>query len=347
MEKKGKQTKNGILEEIEPHDKKIMKEILTTLRKRSAKSLKLAKKQVVTMNIKSIEARKALEFYASNWDDVTHPGILSLTCEAVGGEPKFAVPMQVIMLLLTGAIDLHDDIIDQSEIKNGRPTVFGKFGKDIALLLGDALLLRGLLMLHRYGRSFPSKTVERVMSTVEDRFFEFGNAHLSEIGLDRQFEISPEEYLKVLEQKGTTIELHACLGAIVGGGSKADIEAIERYGKILGTLIAIREEFIDIFEFEELRNRIKERRLPLPILYALSNPQVKESILSLETSSKRAKESFDRIVDLVFLNENVRRLIEMMYRLSKKGIRSLRRLSLKSQARDNLEMLIYGALEDL
>jgi geranylgeranyl pyrophosphate synthase len=72
------------------------------------------------------------------------------------------------------------------------------------------------------------------------------------------------------------------LGAMLGGGAKEEIEALTKFGRILGTLAALREEFIDIYETQELSQRFKNECLPIPILYALEDTDSKriEKILS-------------------------------------------------------------------
>ena len=258
---------------------KLMGKVLEIFRERSTKPLDLARKEILEMNIESQKAREALKYYTKNWDDITHPGILSIACEAVGGNPVDAIPIQVVMLLLAAAIDIHDDIIDQSKIKNGKPTIFGKFGKDMALLVGDALLMKSFTLLYKCEEKFPQKTVSALFDTIENTLFEMGNAHLLEINFKGRLDVIPDEYLKVIEKKAANVEAQTRIGAIIGRSTKNEIEALGKYGRILGILITLREEFIDVFEPEELHNRMKNECLPLPILYAFQNPRVKKKIL--------------------------------------------------------------------
>jgi geranylgeranyl pyrophosphate synthase len=329
---------------------KIMEKVLVILAQRSAKALKQARKELlkVSLRIQSPRARKALKYYEKNWNDVTHPGILSLACEAVGGNTEIAIPMQVAMLLLSAATDLHDDIIDRSKLKNGKPTVFGKFREETTLLIGDALLFRGFILLQDYVKRFPPKIAREIFFTIDSNFFEFGNAHLREIDLKETetLEILPDEYFRILERKGSTIEMHARLGAIIGGGSKNQINSLGRYGRQLGTLIAIREEFIDIFEPEELQNRIEGKYLPLPILYALNNPKVKEIMLS-SSQSKNYKELSEKLVEVIFADREVKKLIEKMRNISEDAIARIDQMKLKRNLRYQLSLLVQGAIEDL
>ena len=327
-------------------NEKLMNKVLNILRKRSIKALQIARKQILTMNLEGGKARKALEYYAANWDDITHPGILSLACEAVGGNPDEARPMQVVTLLLTAAMDIHDDIVDQSKIKNGRPTIFGKFDKDIALLLGDAVLLKGFTLLYRYGEGFPPETMRAIINTIENNFFEVGNAHLLETDLRGKLDVIPAKYLHVLEMKASNIAVHAQIGAILGRGSAAEIRTLGKYGKILGTLATLREEFIDVFEPEELRNRMKNECLPLPILYAFKNPHAKETILNILSKSRISKEDAEKIVNIVFEAKTVKGLRKQMQHLAKEALRSISEVQ-NQRIKSCFTLLIQGALEDL
>jgi len=128
----------------------VMEEVQKIFRKRGSKALEMARKEVLEEEIECKEVREALKYFMTEyWQDLARPALLSLCCEAVGGDPDATIPVAIPLSLISGGIDIHDDIIDQSTIKDGRPTVYGRFGKDVALLVGDALLFKGLTLLHK------------------------------------------------------------------------------------------------------------------------------------------------------------------------------------------------------
>lgn len=272
--------------------------------------------------------------------------MVSVACEAVGGDPEKAVPMQVVMLLLSAAFDLHDDVIDGSKTKYGKPTVLGKFGKDIALLVGDAFMMEALVLLHKLEKQFPKEKINAIWDIISSRVFELGDAEALEASMRGNIDVSPEECLRVLEKKASTFEAHMQVGAIIGDGNAGDIEVLGKYGRTLGVLMGIREDFIDIFEPEELQNRMKNECLPLPILYAFKTPQIKKSILKLLSNRKVSEADAERIVDLVFEANEVKML--------EKRFRSWAKMALKNVSyfkdRDiypQMEILIRGTVEDI
>lgn len=246
--------------------------------------------------------------------------------------------------MIAAAFDIHDDIIDKSTLKHGTPTVFGKFGEEIALLLGDAFLIEGFTL---YGKSLEELHQEKanVFETIKQSLYEFGNAHALELSLKKRADAPPEEYLKIVEMKAASIEGDMRIGAIIGGGTRKEVEALARYGRILGTLAMLREEFIDVFDTEELNQRVSSEYLPIPVLYAMQDTESKKKIEKL-----LAKEITNRdvgvLVDAVFKAKNVGKLKKYMEELVAEavGITSTVR---NKNLRDQLLSFASSTLEDL
>jgi len=280
----------------------IMKQMQKILEERGRKALEMARKTVLEEEIECKEVREALNYFMTEyWHDVARPALLSLACEAVGGDPDITTPIAIPMILISGAIDIHDDIIDQSKIKGSRPTVLGKFGKDIALLVGDALLFKGFTLLYEaVEKGIPAEKVAVIIDIIKRTFFELGDAEALELQFRGRLDVTPEEYLHVVKKKAADVEAHTHISAILGGGSKEEIEALSKYGRLLGMLILLRDDLIDMIDFEEAVHRIKREYLPLPILYVLQNSKIKpeiSSVLSKETITKRDAEKILAVVD--------------------------------------------------
>src|SRR3972149_1980458 len=111
---------------------KLTERTVALLRERGQKAIAVSRQSILQEKIQYKPLRDALCYFIDEvFCDVFQPGLLSLYCEAVGGDPNETTQTGAAMVLLVGAADLHDDIIDQSTTKNSKPTVFGKFGQDI------------------------------------------------------------------------------------------------------------------------------------------------------------------------------------------------------------------------
>jgi geranylgeranyl pyrophosphate synthase len=327
-------------------DGKNVKEVIKDLRKRSEKSLKMAKETVQGIKIECHDINEALKHYTKHWNDYVHPGLMSIACEAVGGNPDDSVPMQVVMLLLTAAADIHDDIIDESRTKYGKPTVFGKFGKDIALLVGDALLIKALTSLHELENRFKKEQTNEIWNIIFSRFFELGEAEALEVGIKGNVDVPPEEGWRILEKKASIFEAYMRIGAIVGDGDDKTVDLLGDYGKTLGMLICIREDFIDMFEPDELENRIRNEYLPLPLLYAFKNLQTKKKILGYLEKRRISKKDAERIVEIAYEEKNVEMLRNELQLMVKKACASIDELK-NEKFKSQLHILAKSIIEGL
>ena len=332
--------------EEDSKNKKIIEKITSILQRRSEKALNTAKKIILTEKVECREINEAFEYYAKNWSDYIHPGLISVACEAVNGNPEDSILMQVIMLLFNAAFDIHDDIIDESRTKYKMPTIFGRFGKDVALLVGDAFLIKALLLLHKLERQVSTEKMNVIWGIIERQFFNLGDAEALEASFKGNVNISPEKCLHILEKKASNFEAHMRIGATIGGGGQSEVALLGAYGRALGISGFIREDFIDLFEPDELQNRVKNECLPLPMLYAFRKPQIKKDIMILLSKPKISDKDAEKIVDTVCEEKSVKIFKNRIHRLAEKTLKDLSRLgnpNLKSQ----MQTLIMGVLEDL
>jgi len=325
---------------------KMIEQVQRFLEERSREALEIARKKILKEKMACEEMKDAFRYYVEDWRDVIHPGLLSIACEAVGGDVDKSVPIQVVMLLLTAGADIHDDIIDESKTKYGKPTVLARFGKDTALLVGDAFLMKALVLLHKLENQFPTEKMNAIWNTINSRFFELGNAEALEALLKGNIDISVEEYWRILRMKASTFEAHACIGAIVGGGDQNIVDLLANYGRTLGILLSIREDFIDVFEAAELQNRMKNECLPLPVLYAFKNPQTKKAILNYLSKGEISEKNAEAIVDILFQEENVEVLRNQVKQLAEEACTDISHMPNKNLV-CQMKTLIKGAIEDL
>ena len=310
-----------------------MKQIRALLIQRGSTALEIARNEVLQQPIECAEARAALKYFMTEyWRDVARPALLSMACEAVGGDPRLTTPIAVPMILISGAIDIHDDIIDESDTKGDRPTVFGKFGKDIALLVGDALLLKGFASLRESLRKIrPLEKAADISNIINDAFYELGDAEALELQLRRRIDITPETYLHVVRKKASDVEAHTRISGILGNGSRGDVEALGQYGRLLGMIIILRDDFIDALDLNEALHRLQKECLPLPLLYALQKPNTGSVLAHILSQEEVSREHIERILDLTETAEGFKRVEELLSQLGEEACRYARRFKTRGK----------------
>jgi geranylgeranyl diphosphate synthase type I len=321
----------------------VIEHVEKLLEERGSKALEEARKILLQEEVECKEVREALAYFLYEyWHDLARPTLLSIACEAVGGDPDATTPVAVPMMLISGAIDIHDDIIDQSKIKGSRPTVLGKFGKDVALLVGDALLFKGLTLLHEaVEKGVPAEKLSIIVAIINRTFFELGDAEALELQFRGRLDVTPEEYLRVVRKKAADVEAHTRISAILGGGSEDEIEALSQFGRLLGMMIILRDDLVDMIDFKEVQNRIKRESLPLPILYALQDSKNESGLCSLLLKKALTKRDVRMILENTDKAGGIKQLRRLMQKLSADACSHLK--DLKSN-KDKLALLTNAML---
>jgi len=298
-------------EDISPEE--VMKQVNKIFKERGTKALEMARKEILQEKIECKEAKEALTYFMTEyWHDLARPALLSLVCEAVGGDPDATTPIAVPMILISGAIDIHDDIIDQSKTKRGKPTVYGKFGKDVALLVGDALFFKGFSLQQNALKKVPPQKQTIIQDIILDAFFQLGDAEASELSLRRQLYIKSEEYLRNVKKKAADVETYARIGAVLGRGSAGEIDALGGYGRILGMMVILRDDWTDMTDLDEALQRIQNECLPLPIITSLENKKTRSLMLAILQKKTKTKKDVEKILEIAKKTGQLKRLRGML-----------------------------------
>ncbi len=150
-------------------------------------------------------------------------------------------------------------------------------------------------------------------------------------------DITPEEYLRVVRKKAADVEAHTRISAILGSGSKEEIEALGEYGRLLGMMIILRDDLIDMIDLEEVRHRIRKECLPLPLLYALRDPKAKLEISSFLQRKKITKSIVEKILKIIYKAQGFEHSMKIMEKIANEASIHLRKLK---QNRANLNFLV-------
>lgn len=182
-----------------------------------------------------------------------------------------------IELLHTESV-IHDDIIDEENLRRGKPSFHVKYGYNSSILTADFVL--GVIL------SIGSKlNNSRVATELSNAAIKMSEGEIMEIKLAEALKIGEDDYIKVLEQKTASLfEASAKIGAILGGGEEEEIHAMATFGNFLGIAYQIHDDLIDWNNEERLFNILVKK-----------NDQSKEFVdrmekLYLSYSSKAKKE---------------------------------------------------------
>ncbi len=290
-------------------------------KKEGSAGWRLAQKAMLKDKSCNQELQEAIEYAMLKYKpDYFRPALLSFSCKAVGGKQKNTVSTGAALTLLAWAIGIHDDIIDQSRTKNGRPTVLGKFGKDLALILSDVLLFKGFTLLRETLKSeTPVATIVRILETVEEIWFEQSEGEAFEIQHRGLIDVTPRDCLKKIRMRASEIEACARIGGILGGGTAIRVERLGKYGRLVGMMGILRNEVIDMLELDVLKHRIKTESLPLPVVYALQDSSTRPKLITLTTKGKLSEGDLRTISRLSDDSKSIERVAKLIGEMSREA----------------------------
>ena len=231
-------------------------------------------------------------------------------------------------------------------IKYSKKTVYGKFGSSIALLAGDALLIQGANLLHKECETLTQQQRNMIFDLVSEALFEISKAEAKEVKIRNKPDLSPKEIFELIELKAVVPALHCKVGAILGQGTDQAIESLGNYGRIYGIVALMLEEFMDLMDYDELQNRIKHEYLPLPVLCASQNAELKGKINGLIKNASFNEASKDELAELIMKSKQTQELNKKMQNYTKKGVKEIGLIT-GSPATTELALLLQVISESL
>jgi len=201
------------------------------------------------------------------------PVIVLLSCEAVGGHAQDAIPYGVALELVHTFTLVHDDLMDNDEERRGLPAVHKLFGKDTAILAGDALFAKAFEVATK--TPVESSVVIVLIKNISIMAREICEGQQLDMNYEELEEVKEDDFLEMIEKKTAKVfEYAAYGGALIGGGSKEEQEALREYGKALGLAFQIWDDCLDFLGDNTLGkprgSDIREGKKTLVAIHALS-----------------------------------------------------------------------------
>lgn len=174
--------------------------------------------------------------------------IVLLACQAVGGRARAALNAGCAVEIMHNFTLVHDDIMDHASTRRGRPTVHVRWNLNTALLSGDVLL--GLAYRHLLRtRSDALPYLTRLFTT---GVLEVCEGQALDLEFERRADVTVNEYYDMIEKKtGRLISLSAELGGLIGGGSRAHLDSLRKFGHYLGRAFQLQDDLLDVVADEK------------------------------------------------------------------------------------------------
>jgi octaprenyl-diphosphate synthase len=211
----------------------------------------------------------------------------------------------VLVELLHTATLVHDDVVDNANERRGLPSINAVWKNKIAVLMGDYLLSRGL-MIAVDGNDFDF--LKRITNTVK----RMSEGELLQIQKTRKLNIDEKTYFQIISDKTSSL-IEACceIGAMSTTDDEEKILAMKEFGKYLGISFQIRDDILDYEGNNKLFGKpiggdIKEKKITLPLIYSLNKVSNSEAIkIKKIIKNGKKKESVKEVIEFVRNNDGI------------------------------------------
>lgn len=248
----------------------------------------------------------------------------------------------LIELLHTATL-VHDDVVDDSDYRRGFFSINALWKNKIAVLVGDFLLSRGMDLALK-NKDF------NLLSIVNDAVTEMSEGELLQMEKSRKLNITEEVYYEIIRQKTASLIASCCaVGAASSGASEEIVRKMQLFGQKIGMAFQIKDDLFDYGEMEigkPLGIDIKEKKMTLPLIYALSKSTWLErrKFISIVRNESDKPKKVKEVIEYVKASGGIEYALKSMNKFHQEALTILQDLP-DSPYKNSLQQLVQFTID--
>ena len=256
--------------------------------------------QVNRFILSNLEPRKPVVLYNASRHLIEaggkrlRPFLVMKTCEAVGGDPRIAVPFAAAVEFLHNFTLVHDDVMDNDNLRRGNPTVHVKYGSPIAIAAGDLLFGKVYESMLNYSEKVDVEKVLACVKSVTDATIILCEGQVLDLSYPSSDKVSEEDYILMVEGK-TSALFKACaeVGVLVGGGSDEEVKSLGQAWWDAGVAFQLIDDVLGVTADEKTLGKpvgsdIREGKKTMLVIHALNNATLSQRSMLLNVLGNRS-----------------------------------------------------------
>jgi octaprenyl-diphosphate synthase len=274
------------------------------------------------------------------------PVLVFLSAKLHGTPGDATYTAAALIEILHTATLIHDDVVDESNERRGFFSINALWRSKIAVLVGDYLLAKGLLL------AVGNKQYE-ILDLVSNAVKEMSEGELMQIRNTRKLKISESSYFEIIRKKtATLISVCSSCGAKSVGADAETVKNMNDFGEMLGIAFQIKDDLLD-YQVNNLTgkpagNDIQEKKLTLPLIHALnqSTHSERDHILHIMNSSAKSKAKFNEVLSFIHKHQGISYAETKMKEFAALAKQKLSIYGTESSRQDLNEFIDYAILRN-
>ena len=262
---------------------------------------------------------KVVETYLQTKGKQIRPILVMLSAKMFGGVNPDVLHAGAALEMLHNASLIHDDIVDDTTLRRGLPTVNAIWGNHIAVLVGDFFVSNALAAGIKTGHL-------SIISALSALGVELSLGEVDQICNAREHHFDEESYFSMIRKKTASLFMSCVrMGAEAAGAREEEIKPLVEYAELLGLCFQIKDDIFDYFSPEEIGkptgNDLLEGKVTLPLLYALNTAPQKEAdeMKALICRGDLTESEIDRLQDFARNYGGIDYAFNVMRKMQQRG----------------------------
>ena len=235
------------------------------------------------------------------------PALTLISAEAVGGKKEDALKTAAALELIHTFSLIHDDIMDDDDMRRGMPSVHKVWDEPVAILAGDTLFSKAFeMVIDSKEENANPANVANALATVADACVKICEGQASDMSFEGNFDVKEAEYSEMIFKKtGALIAAATKAGAIMGGADDEIVKALYEYGRMIGTAFQIQDDYLDVISDEKdlgkpVGSDIAKGKMTLMVVKALAESEGEdhERLLEILKEENSSQENIHEAIDL-------------------------------------------------
>jgi len=232
------------------------------------------------------------------------PTLVLLSGQAAGGLRPEHVTIATVVEMVHMATLVHDDVLDEAELRRRGATINHLRGNEAAVLLGDYLISHSYHLCSSLQSQLASRTIARTTNQVCE-------GELLQIDNRNNFDLSQETYLEIIKRKTAVLCGTCCyLGGVLAGGNDATAKQLETYGMSVGMAFQIQDDILDIVGDASAVGKtlgidIEKGKMTLPMIHFLRTAPAEHRTLLRSLLSSRDTDKIEQIRNLILPSNSI------------------------------------------
>ena len=286
---------------------------------------------------------KIMNFIIKRKGKQIRPMFIFLAAKLTGQVAEHTYHAANLIELLHTATLIHDDVVDDSMQRRGFFSLNALWGNKIAVLIGDYLLSKGLLLSLEY-------KAEYLLHITSNAIREMSEGELLQIEKARRLDIKEEVYFEIIRKKTASLIAAACAAGVASTGSdEATIQKALLLGEKIGMAFQIRDDLFDFGDGDAGKpqgNDLQEKKMTLPLIHALNNTDAakRKYYINIIKNENTIPERIREVSDFVINSTGIEYTRQKMYAFRQEAFEILHTFE-PSEARTALEDLVTFVTE--